>query len=204
VGRGSVAAVVVGIVAAAVVGGGWVVAHGHADARPGPGAPASAHETPRGAAPGTPVVCEVGFKACAGECVSIDRPDVGCGSDDCTPCGVAHATARCNARHACDIAVCYQDYDNCDGDMRNGCEAEVRVDPNNCGTCGHKCPAPPHARSGCGDACTIWRCDDGFHDCNGVVADGCEVHSADDPKNCGHCGTVCGHGKRCRGGRCVP
>jgi serine/threonine protein kinase len=147
--------------------------------------------------------CETGFKWCAGECVSIDRPDVGCGNDDCTPCVVASATARCNAHHACDIAVCYQDHDNCDGDPRNGCEAEVRVDPSNCGGCGRRCPTPPHARSGCGDVCTIWRCDDGFRDCNGVQTDGCEVRVSDDAKNCGHCGVACAHGQRCRAGRCA-
>jgi serine/threonine protein kinase len=147
--------------------------------------------------------CEPGTKWCGGECVSIDRPDVGCGSDDCGPCLVSNATARCNAHHTCDIAVCYQDHDNCDGDPRNGCEAEVRVDPSNCGGCGHKCQALPHARTGCGDVCTIWRCDEGFRDCNGATSDGCEVRVSEDAKNCGHCGTVCERGRHCRAGRCV-
>ncbi|HZU82518.1 MAG TPA: serine/threonine-protein kinase, partial [Polyangiaceae bacterium] len=59
--------------------------------------------------------CAPGFKWCRSECVSIDRPDVGCGSDECIPCFVPNATARCNLHHECDIAVCYQDHNNCDG-----------------------------------------------------------------------------------------
>jgi len=151
----------------------------------------------------TAPACQPGFKTCAGECVSIDRPDLGCSSAECAACDVTHSITRCNARHTCDIAVCYAGYDNCDGDPGNGCETDVRTDPNNCGGCRRQCAALPHARNGCGDGCTIWRCDDGFHDCNGAMADGCEVHTDDDPKNCGHCRLACATGQRCRAGRCI-
>ncbi|MGD0675491.1 MAG: protein kinase [Polyangiaceae bacterium] len=151
----------------------------------------------------SPLGCPTGFKACGEACVSIDLPGVGCANEDCAPCVVGNATARCNAHHACDIAVCYEDYDDCDGDPANGCEAQVRTDPNHCGSCGRACSTLPHAQAGCGDGCTIWRCDPGFRDCNGVVADGCEVRVSSDVKNCGHCGTTCARGLRCRAGRCV-
>jgi serine/threonine protein kinase len=158
------------------------------------GAPASA----------TVVECGPGHKRCAEECVSLDRPDHGCGSDNCQSCAVANATARCNVRGQCDIAVCYQDFDNCDGDASNGCEANVRIDPDHCGGCGRKCPPLPHAQRGCGDVCTIWRCESGFRDCNHEVSDGCEIRASDDPKNCGHCGHACGAHQSCRQGKCVP
>ncbi len=123
-----------------------------------------------------PAACELGFKRCEAACVSIDRPDRGCGTDVCHACTVPNATPRCNRSHACDIAVCYPGFQNCNGDGRDGCETNVRTDPDNCGACGRKCPQLPHAQRGCGDACTIWRCEPGFRDCNGVVADGCEVN----------------------------
>ena len=33
------------------------------------------------------------------------RPEFGCGADAWVPCGNETATPRCNAQHACDIAV---------------------------------------------------------------------------------------------------
>ena len=184
---------------------GWLVwAQVHSGGAPQ--APATALAPSVAPAPSAPAppACAPGFKPCDGQCVSTDRPDVGCGRDDCSPCDVPNATPRCNGRHACDIAVCYSGYDNCDGDLRNGCEAEVLLDPGNCGACGRKCAALPHARVACGATCTIWRCDDGFHDCNGLASDGCEVRTTDDAKNCGHCGAACARGLHCRSGRCVP
>jgi len=146
--------------------------------------------------------CEHGFKVCGEQCVSIDRPDLGCGGDLCSSCGVANATARCNQANRCDIAVCYQDFDDCDGDPGNGCETNVRTDPDHCRGCGQKCPPLPHAQRGCGDGCTIWRCEGGYRDCNAVVGDGCEVNAASDAANCGRCGHACAEGERCRNGVC--
>ncbi len=39
----------------------------------------------------------------AAECVSIDRPDFGCGGESCQSCRVLNATARCNLSHECDL-----------------------------------------------------------------------------------------------------
>jgi hypothetical protein len=146
--------------------------------------------------------CGPNRKRCGDECVSMDRPDHGCAGDTCQSCVVANATARCNVRGHCDIAVCYQDFDNCDGDISNGCEANVRIDPDHCGGCGKSCPQLPHAQRGCGDVCTIWRCEPGYRDCNREPGDGCEVNVGSDPKNCGHCGRVCGAHQSCRKGQC--
>jgi serine/threonine protein kinase len=148
--------------------------------------------------------CPSGFKRCDGQCVSIDRPDYGCGSESCTPCRPTNATPRCNQQHACDIAICYQSYDDCDGSNANGCEADVRTDPDHCGSCTHRCPDMPHAQRGCGDVCTIWRCEEGFRDCNGATADGCEIDARSDPKHCGRCDVACAAGHACRNGHCTP
>ncbi len=152
---------------------------------------------------GAPTRCGPGTKWCDRACVRLDSPDTGCGGLACTACFVPNATARCNAANVCDIAICNSDYRDCDGDSRNGCEVEIRTNPDNCGACGVVCPSLPHADRACGDVCTLWRCEPGYRDCNDVMADGCEVHAADDPRNCGHCGLSCPVGFKCRGGRCV-
>jgi hypothetical protein len=186
----------VGVVAALVVA--VVSLFGGRSGRSG-----SAVAAPESDVPSPPaLVCGSSFKACEGQCVSVDRPDRGCGADACHACNVQNATARCNQLHRCDIAVCYQDFDDCDGDSSNGCETNVRIDPDHCGGCGRKCPALPHAQRGCGDACTIWRCDSGYRDCNAVVSDGCEAAVAGDAANCGECGHACKSGQKCRHGEC--
>jgi len=150
------------------------------------------------------VRCGAGFKPCGGRCVSIDEPGYGCGAASCLPCRTENATARCNNQHQCDIAVCYHDWDDCDGDAANGCESNVRTDPDHCGGCAHRCPELPHAQRGCGDQCTIWRCAPGFRDCNGADDDGCETNVASDPASCGRCGHSCRPGQKCRRGECSP
>jgi serine/threonine-protein kinase len=154
------------------------------------------------ASPAPVPTCGPGFKLCGSECVSIDRPDYGCGAESCQSCRVFNATARCNLKHECDLAICYQSFDDCDGDAHNGCETDLRIDPEHCGSCSRKCPALPHAQRGCGDTCTIWRCEGGYGDCNGEAGDGCEVNTQTDAANCGHCGVACGAGQKCRHGEC--
>jgi serine/threonine protein kinase len=155
------------------------------------------------ASPAPVPTCGPGFKLCGSECVSIDRPDYGCGGESCQSCRVSNATARCNLKHECDLAICYQSFDDCDGDSRNGCETDLRIDSDHCGSCSRKCPALAHAQRGCGDTCTIWRCDNGYGDCNGEAADGCEINTQTDAANCGHCGVACGPGQKCRRGECA-
>ncbi len=150
----------------------------------------------------TLLLCAPGNKLCGGTCVAQDRPDFGCSAHGCVRCPIANATPRCNQHDRCDIAVCYQSFDNCDGDPSNGCETNVRTDPDNCGGCGVRCPELPHAERGCGDVCTIWRCLPGFRDCDGNVENGCEQAVSNDPDNCGHCGVHCGASSVCRDGRC--
>ncbi len=148
--------------------------------------------------------CNGNAKSCGGRCVTLDRPEFGCGTGGCQLCDISNATPRCNQHNECDIAVCYQAFDDCDGNRQNGCETNTRIDPDNCGGCGHRCPDLPHAQRGCGDACTIWRCQSGYRDCNGVVSDGCEVAVLKDRRNCGHCGVTCPQSSTCRQGKCEP
>jgi serine/threonine-protein kinase len=146
--------------------------------------------------------CGAGLKACGGVCVSVDDPAHGCGADTCDACSVPNATPRCNKHGVCDVAACHAGFDDCDADKKNGCETNLRTDPDHCTSCERRCPVLPHAQRGCGDACTVWRCQDGFQDCNGSAADGCEVDPISDPANCGRCGHACRSGHACRDGVC--
>lgn len=74
------------------------------------------------------------------------------GSGDDADCG-------CSRSQACCEGVC----------------VDLGSDAQNCGQCGAACDAK-HGASSCSDgACVIDGCDDGFVDCNGQPADGCEA-----------------------------
>jgi hypothetical protein len=79
---------------------------------------------------------------------------------------------------------------------------DKKNDPNNCGTCGHICTFP-NATAGCVNGqCTILACDEGWGDCDGDPANGCEENVSSDVNNCGGCHIVCGTGEVCTNGSC--
>lgn len=83
------------------------------------------------------------------------------------------------------------------------CTTNLTTDVSHCGSCANACAKrPPNAGSICsGGACKVF-CDPLFADCNGQVADGCEVATDADPRNCGACGNVCKAGDICWRGAC--
>ncbi|MDB4939267.1 MAG: Tryptophan synthase alpha chain [Labilithrix sp.] len=85
------------------------------------------------------------------------------------------------------------------------CKTNTSRDIEHCGACGNACPSMPksfHATPVCSKStCTI-ACDELSADCNHDAADGCEVFTGDDPKNCGGCGNVCKDGELCWKGAC--
>jgi hypothetical protein len=78
--------------------------------------------------------------------------------------------------------------DDCDGVVDNGAI----------------CPPVPNATSVCAGGRCQYACNQGFADCDGNPANGCEQMVSSDPLNCGGCGVVCpGATPTCLNGVCV-
>jgi hypothetical protein len=130
---------------------------------------------------------------------AIDGGEDGGALDDggCASCPVpAHGTSLC-VDGGCGVA-CDQDWLDCNGDPRDGCEIDPRGDPRNCGACGARC--------GPGLVCDITGkcasgCSSGSSECDG----GC-VDTSRNPAHCGSCANVCPEpangSATCAGGVC--
>jgi len=127
-------------------------------------------------------------------CPALDGtlPAYACGTDlsaDVDHCGACNAACRrpsgaYNVHMACSSgqcqAFCNEHHADCNGIPDDGCESSVLDDPDNCGSCGIRCPAGVACRGGkCG-------CPPGTTDCGGSCVD-----LSSDDANCGACGFAC-------------
>jgi hypothetical protein len=88
-------------------------------------------------------VCVPGAQKCSGAQIQICASNGQWGSaSNCA--AVTGATVACDAGSNSCKATCTGSHFDCNGNMADGCEADVSADANNCGVCGHSC---------CGGAC---------------------------------------------------
>lgn len=133
--------------------------------------------------------CRFGL-LCGGVCVDPNTDVENCGA-----CGRrCDASQRCLAGR-CRITACPTSTDDCDGDVRNGCETSLSTSAYNCGACGHRCALNGLCAAG---ACT---CPAGWAECWGPG--GYCARVVDDPVNCGSCDVHCRGDTSCVLGRCV-
>ncbi|MFO0608719.1 MAG: hypothetical protein U0324_36470 [Polyangiales bacterium] len=154
---------------------------------PGAGRVAVCNEGRCGAA------CAVGRADCDGDVANGCEADLG-STATCGACGnacraPAGGSVRCEGG-AC-RARCDEGRADCDGDEANGCEVALATSLAHCGECGHRCAfANAAARCGAG-SCAMGACADGFGDCDGDPATGCEADLRASDRHCGACGRSC-------------
>jgi hypothetical protein len=107
-----------------------------------------------------------------------------------TACNLANAQASCVAG-SCRIASCNPGFSDCDGDPNNGCETRTQDSLTNCGGCGNLCSFANATPICNGDTCGIAGCQSGFGNCDGQLANGCEVDTRLSVNHCGSCGNAC-------------
>ncbi|MSP60207.1 MAG: hypothetical protein EXR72_07660 [Myxococcales bacterium] len=142
--------------------------------------------------------CGVGTACCASVCADTVGDVANCGG--CAiACKAQNATPSC-AAGKCGVASCAPGFGDCDKDPQNGCETDVSGDVKNCNGCGLVCAAANGTPScsgggnsdgGGGAGCGVASCNMGFADCDKQAANGCEVDTGKDLKNCGGCGMAC-------------
>ncbi len=133
--------------------------------------------------------CAAGESCCSSVCVDLQRDVAHCGM-----CG-----ARCQAPNGvpacaagrCAIDTCTAGFANCNGNVADGCEANLSTDGTNCGRCGTACEDVPNAAVACVGARCGFSCRAGYADCDGMGANGCERITSADPAHCGRCNNVC-------------
>lgn len=171
------------------------------------------------------IACPFGTSACDGRCVDLRSDTMNCGDcrnicpgqvplccdgtctspdsvENCGSCGNAcsfdEPCALLGGEPHCSAAGCEETRRSTD--CGTGICADLGWDSDNCGACGHTCPA----HSMCFDG-TCTPCPAGSDRCgSGSLASGGEcINTVSNPWACGGCGNVCDPDKICEGGTCV-
>lgn len=111
----------------------------------------------------------------------------------CGACAHACSEASCQGGVCSPLMCADGKHADCDGLAANGCETNLESDVMHCGSCENRCSftAPsPNAHFDCASGACQVACDDGWGDCDGLAANGCETH-LDGPSSCGGCGQSC-------------
>lgn len=103
-------------------------------------------------------ICPPGTTRCGDACVDVQVDAKNCGGcgNRCPgpastkPGKTGHGSPGCQAGQC--TYVCFPGYGDCDGDVFNGCEADLGSDPQHCGSC------PTHCNTGAGQPCVVGKC----------------------------------------------
>ena len=134
-------------------------------------------------------------------------------------CGVAaNGRAQCTAGR-CTVVMCNAGFGDCDGNASNGCEVDLRITRDHCGSCAIDCGSNMFGggRACMAGGCVDVPCPSGYHFCGGrcqpfesVNACGmfscapCPVPSHGQAICTGSCGVTCDPGYIAYGSTCVP
>jgi hypothetical protein len=153
--------------------------------------------------------CAAPFADCDGIAANGCEANLLAGVETCGACDINcikdNTESFCNGGN-CNITACAPNFADCDLDPVTGCETDLLTSLAHCGGCNLTCNFA-HASETCtAGACGFGGCDAGFADCDGAVANGCEVNLQSSLANCGGCGAVCdapGAAESCLAGTCV-
>ena len=82
-------------------------------------------------------ICMPGQDCCNQQCVDLSTDINNCGS--CGQiCSFPNASSIC-VDSLCQLGVCDSGWADCDSNPTNGCETNLTIDVNNCGSCGQTC-----------------------------------------------------------------
>lgn len=149
--------------------------------------------------------CNAGYQDCVNGAKDGCETNVVIDVNNCgacaNKCAVANGNPSCG-KSTCGIASCAAGFADCKNGYADGCETGTTADVNNCGACNKVCPAVANGTPGCtASVCGLSSCNKPYLNCDGNAANGCEINSSNDPKNCGACGNVCAKGV-CTNGSC--
>ncbi|AKU98866.1 Tryptophan synthase alpha chain [Labilithrix luteola] len=143
--------------------------------------------------------CSNGKTDCNGRCTDPRNDDSNCGAcgNVCTNPTPACSPMPANTAYGCADSECGKlkcksGFADCNQDTNlgcasDGCETNVKTDPNNCGSCGAKCGADQECKDvGFGPQCYDTCAKSGLTACG----DKC-VDLLSDKSNCGGCGQSC-------------
>jgi YD repeat-containing protein len=137
--------------------------------------------------------CNSGWASCDGTtangCETSLNQITHCGACG-NVCALAHATAHACPSGSCQVTTCEAGWDNCDGQHANGCETELATSLDHCGGCGIAC-ANDHGTTACSAGACVPECAEGFADCDGNPANGCETNTKLTCGTCDASGTSC-------------
>jgi len=147
--------------------------------------------------------CDPGFEDCNGLAndgceADLSRPAT-CGSCELACMGATPFCMETDAGEAC-VESCEAGSSACAG----AC-VDLTSDPRHCGGCGMRCDAPPNAVAACMASACSFECDEGYADCDGNAANGCES-TLRELDHCGRCGERCerpGAVTSCATGECL-